>query len=373
MRYGLTRTFRDGFLPLITNLKAMKLSMREGILAGAAAEVATHTRAAALHDITNGMVKGTQFEKAIDWASNRMGMFALFDYWTQAGKMMTSAVANAKLMESIQKVATGQGLIPHGEAVRFLAQNGLTDNYVTDIWKEVVENAGGGKANGVWWPNTENWKNYSNVQAYRAALAREVNNTIVTPGLEKPLYADANILGRMLYQFKSFGMSSTPKILMAGMQQRDAAFLSGSIASLGLGALSYYLWAVATGGKAYTEMMNAPIEKWADEAINRSGITAGLGEIQRVAQTIPGVNNYASFSGRPQTRRPGDNLTDALLGPSFDFLGQAGSVVTGLSQPTQSTVRSAFNLIPFQNTMILREGLEAVESAISAKLPERRN
>lgn len=373
MRYGLTRVFRDGFVPLITNLKAMKMSMREGILAGAAAEVTTHTRAAALHDITNGMVRGSAFEKAVDWASTRMGQIALFDYWTQGGKMLTSAIANAKLMESLEKVATGNGLIRYDEAVNFLAQNGITGNLPQDIWKEVLENGGGGKVNGVWWPNTESWKSGANVQAYRAALAREVNNTIVSPGVEKPLFADANIAGRMLYQFKSFGMSATPKILLSGMQQRDGAILSGSMASLALGALSYYLWAVASGGKAYTEMQNAGIDKWADEAISRSGLTAGFGEIQRVAQTVPGLSSVASFSGGHQTRRPGDNLTEALLGPSFDFLKTAGGVISGLGAPTQGTVKQFFNLLPFQNTMGLREGLEAVEAAIASKLPERRN
>lgn len=372
MRYGLTRTFRDGFAPLVSNLSMFKMNAREARLAGAAMEHVLHTRALAVRDITDTLQRGSKFEKAVDYATNRMGIVALFDYWTQAGKLLTSSITNAKLMESLAKVVTDEGDIPLKQAQDFLAQNSIDGETAVKIWDEVAA-GGGGKVNGVWWPNTESWKNPELVRAYRQALAREINNTIITPGVEKPLLADANMLGRMLYQFKSFGMSSTPKLLMAGLQQRDAAVLSGSMASLALGALSYYLWAVATGGKAYEEMMQGNLDKWADEAISRSGIVAGLGEAQRVAQNIPLIADFASFSGTKQTRRPGDNLVEALLGPSFDFAQNSLGVISQLHAPTQGTVRQFARLLPFQNALLIREAIEAVEAAAGSYLPERRS
>lgn len=372
MRYGLTRTFRDGFVPLVSNLQMFKMNAREARLAGAAMEHVLHTRALAVRDITDTLQRGSKFEKAVDYATNRMGIVALFDYWTQAGKLLTSSITNAKLMESLAKVVTDEGDIPLKQAQDFLAQNSIDGETAVKIWDEVAA-GGGGKVNGVWWPNTESWKNPELVRAYRQALAREINNTIITPGVEKPLLADANMLGRMLYQFKSFGMSSTPKLLMAGLQQRDAAVLSGSMASLALGALSYYLWAVATGGKAYEEMMQGNLDKWADEAISRSGIVAGLGEAQRVAQNIPLIADFASFSGTKQTRRPGDNLVEALLGPTFDFAQNSLGVISQLHAPTQGTVRQFARLLPFQNALLIREAIEAVEAAAGSYLPERRS
>ena len=372
MRYGLTRTFRDGFGPLVSNLATFKMNAREAKLAGAAMEHVLHTRALAVRDITDTLQRGTKFEKAIDYATNRMGIVALFDYWTQAGKLLTSSITNAKLMESLAKTATGEGDISAKEATNFLAQNGINGDVAVRIWDEVAQ-GGGGKVNGVWWPNTESWKDGELVRTYRAALAREINNTIITPGVEKPLIADANMLGRMLYQFKSFGMSSTPKMLMAGLQQRDAAVLSGSMASLALGALSYYLWAVATGGKAYEEMAKGNLDKWADEAISRAGLLAGASEVQRIAQNIPLIADYASFSGTRQTRRPGDNLVEALLGPSFDFAQNSLGTIAQLHEPTQGTLRQFVRLLPYQNALGLREAIEAVEAAAGAYLPERRN
>lgn len=371
MRYGLTRTFRDGFAPLVKNLQALKLNRREAHLAGVATDISAHQRSMALRDVTDEMQYGSKAEKAIEWATNRMGMVALFDYWTQAGELMSSSIANAKIMDALARVNTGVGNMSEKEAVGYLAEIGMDGFAAERVWKQVAD-GGGGKVDGVWWPNTESWKDQEAVRTYRAALAREVTTTIVRPGAERPLLSDVNTLGRMLYQFKSFGMASMPKIVMAGLQQRDSAMLMGSLASLGLGAVSYYLWAVATGGKAYEDMMKAGLDKWADEAINRSGLLGTVSEVQRVAQTIPLLEPIASFSGGRQTRRPGDDLVETLLGPSFGFLTDATGVISGLDEPTQGTVRQARRLLPYQNTLILREALDAAEAAVGNYVPERR-
>ena len=372
MRYGLTRVFRDGFAPLVSNLKAMKLNAAEAKLAGVGTNVSAHMRSMAYRDVTDELYRGSKIEKALEWTSNRMGMVALFDYWTQGGEMLSSSIANAKMMDSLAKLNTGDGNLSEKAATTFLAENGIDGVMAERIWKQ-IQNGGGGKVDGVWWPNTESWTDDKAMRAYRAALAREALNTIPRPGAERALLSDANMIGRMLYQFKSFGMASMPKILMSGLQQRDMAALSGALASLSLGALSYYTWAIITGGKAREEMLNAGLDKWADEAIARSGIVGNFGEVQRVTQTIPLFAPYTSFSGTHQTRRPGDNLGEALLGPSFDFFQKSTGIVAGLDEPTQGTLGQARRLTPFQNTLILREALDAVEGALAGTLPERRS
>lgn len=372
MKYGLTRTFRDGFGPLVSNLKAFKLNAREARLSGAAIEVSSSSRAMAIRDVLDDMERGSPFEKALNWTTNKIGLVALFDYWTQGMKLMTSSIANAKMMDALAVVNEAGGSMTKAEAQKYLNILNINGERAVSMWNEVVENGGGGKVDGVWWPNTESWKDRENIMAYRQALHREINSTIIQPGIERPLLSDANTLGRMLYQFKSFGMSATPKIMAAGMQQRDAAVLSGSLASLGLGALSYYTWAVMTGGASYQQMLDADLDKWADEAIQRSGLIGGLGEVQRVGQNIPLISDYMSFSGTKSTRRPGDNLVEALLGPSFDFGQSAAQVIGGLHDPTRSTLHEFRKMLPFQNTMFLREAIDAVEGAAGSYLPERR-
>jgi hypothetical protein len=384
MKYGLTRTFRDGFFPMLTAFKEIRMSQREAQLAGTANDVILHTRANAMMDIFDDAYRGTIAEKGIHYLSTRMGAIALFDQWTSAMKQFTAGIVNAKLLDSIALVmGDGKGSAREiKKAQEFLAKNNINEEIAQVIWGQVTNGQGGGKVNGVWLPNTESW-NISNPavararRAYRAALVGEVDATIITPGFERPNWMDWNIPARLVGQFKAFGFSSTQRTLMAGLQQHDAAFVNGVMISLALGAVSYYLWAVAAGGDAKKRMVNAlndlDGEGWkvfADEAIERSGVTGVFSEVGKFAHRIPVLRDYASFSGSDSTRRAGGDLSELTLGPTFDLMEKAYGVMVGLDDPTAQTLHMARQLLPFQNVFYFRRLLDQIEQ--SADLPKNR-
>jgi hypothetical protein len=367
MRYGLLRTFRDGFVPLVTNLKALKMSAREGKLAGVGIDALTSQRANSLFEILDDLGRGSKFERGVEFLSGKQGLIAAFSYWTDAMKGITSAIANAKVLDSVMDVVEGKG---SKEATSFLAEVGIDGNLAQRIADQVRKNAGGGKVDGVWLPNTESWTDDVAIRGFRTALAREVNNTIVTPGVERPLWTNASTAGRMLSQFKSFALSSTYKTALAGLQQRDTNFLQGVSISLAMGALSYYLYSVARGGEAYERMQNAGPEEWADEAIARSGVLGVLGLAQDITSRIPATAKISSFSGGRSTRRGGDDLVEAILGPTFDFAKTSAEVITEVDDPTQSTAHKMRTLLPWQNVSYLAWLFDSIEK--SANLKERR-
>jgi hypothetical protein len=313
---------------------------------------------------------GSKFEKGVEWAATKIGLVGLFDYWTSAMKQFTSGLAVAKLSRSIEVMMSanpGKGEL--AKATTYLANKNITPDQMKIIWRNMTSGPGGGKVDDVWLPNTESWskatpEDADALRAFRAALVSDIDDTIVTPGLERPSWVDANIPAKMLAQFKSFGLSSTFRTLMAGLQQRDMAFLNGIMISLALGALSYYLWARSTGGKAETEMENAGIEKWADEMISRSGVMGVFDEVQRAAQHVPFLQQVASFSGRPSTRREGGNVTEALLGPSFDLLEKMGGAVVNIDNNPEAAVHNARLMMPWQNVAYLRQGFDKIEQSI---------
>lgn len=380
MKYGLTRTFRDGIIPMIRNFKTIRMSQREARLAGTALDVVMHTRANSLMDIFDDAYRGTIAEKGIHFLSTRMGAIALFDQWTVAMKEFTAGLANAKLMDAIAIVngekATAKEI---KKAQEFLARNNIDGEIAGTIWAEVTNGKGGGKVNGIWLPNTEDW-NVKDPQvararrAYRGALGGEVDSTIITPGFERPNWVDSSVPARMLAQFKSFGLSSVQKTMMAGLQEHDAAALNGAIGSLALGMISYYLWATAAGGDAEKKMQKAISDGnwavWADEAIARSGLTGVFGDAQKYAHRIPVLRDYTSFSGNDSTRRAGGDLTESVLGPSFDLLEKAHGLITGIDEPTKQTLHLARQMLPLQNVFYLRQLLDKVEQSID--LPEQR-
>lgn len=367
-RYGLTRVFGDAFVPMITNWKAFKLNAREARRMQGGLDPVLQSRGRAMFDIMDDLQRGTKFERAVDHATSKFGLIALFDQWTDAMKQYSGVVANAKMMDALALVATGQGKAGEiNEATRFLAEQGFGPEQIQRIWAQVQSAGGGGKVNGMWWPNTEAWVDADARRWYHSAMHREGDISIVTPGVDSPLWMDQTIPGRMLAQFKSFGMASTTKMMMAGLQQRDMALINGTMISLALGALSYYLYGMAAGGKAYEDMVNADPGKWADEAIDRSGILAILGEVRRIGETIPAVSPYVSFSGQRTTRRGGEDFVGALAGPSADFVEKLASIITGINDPTRSTGHALRLLMPLQNTPIFSAGYDAIERAANLK------
>lgn len=372
-RYGLTRTFRDGFVPLITNFKQIQMAAREAKLAGAALDAILHTRAQSIHDVMDDFGRHSKFERGVEFATNKMGAVALFDYWTTAMKQFSSSVIITKLTDSLDIVMGGAKASAKEvkEAQEFLAAKGLTGETAERIWTQLNNGKGGQRVNGVLMPNTEDWVDGDATRAFRSAIVSEVDSTIITPGVERPVWMTSSTLGRVLGQFKSFGMSSTFKVLNAGLQQRDMAFMNGTIVSLALGALSYYLSSVVAGGENYQKMLKAGPSKFADEAINRSGVLGVLAEGQRFLERIPATQPFVTFSGDRTTRRGGDDIVDVLAGPTFGAGKTAARVLQNLDDPTRSTLHAARQLAPFQNLLYLRQILDQIEA--SSGLPERRN
>lgn len=371
-KYGLHRTMRHTVKMMTGQLKEIKLSMREAQLAGTALDVVLHSRAHAMYDIFDDFRHGTKVEKALQWATTKIGLVALFDPWTAAWKQFTAGLENTVILEAISRTMTGKAT---KKDIEELAARNLDQRTVEVIWEQ-LNAKGGAQVNGVWLPETEAWdvarpEVAKALRTYRSALVGTIDDTIVTPGFERPNWIDSGIAGRLLGQFRSFGLSSTTKVLMSGMQQRDMAYFNGMVISLALGALSYYLWAVASGGKAYEEMIGADLDKWIDEMITRSGQTAVLDEVMRIAQRVPGLSPYASFSGTRSSRREGGDLTEAMLGPSFDALEKMNTVIMGADDPTQNTLHTFRQLVPFQNLFEWRQGWDAIEAAID--LPEKRD
>lgn len=360
MKYGIGHVFSEAFIPMITNFKDFKLAAREGRYAGVATDSVLGTRPQAVLDVMDNLRRGSKFERGVEYATGKQGLLAGFNIWTDMMKMWTSVSANAKIMDSVARVMSKDDK----KAGAYLAQVGIGPQEAAAIWEQAQKAGASEKHNGVWLPNTEVWDTLSDGQRfYRQALAREINRTIVTPGVERPLWTNATQTGRLISQFKSFTFASTQKVVMAGLQQRDAAFLQGVIGSLGMGAMSYYVSSLSSE-KGYADMQNAKLGKWFDESISRSGILAVFGLGQDLLSRIPVTAPYSSFSGARTTRRGGDDLLETIAGPSYgDLANKAANILGNIQDPTESTVHKFRQLLPWQNLIWFRSLLDQVEKA----------
>jgi uncharacterized protein YeeX (DUF496 family) len=373
MRYGMLRTFKQGWVPFLSGALKGNWTNRQLKLAGAAVDLVLHSRAHAITDINDYLVRGSKFEKSLEWLSNRAGIVGLFDYWTTAMKQVAGTAANAEIMDDIRSVMTnsakGKDL---ARAYEHLADAGLGANEVEAIWKEVSKPGGSDIVDGIQWPNTEAWDNKGGaVDAYRQALVRHVESTIITPGVgERPKFSDTSLVGQLLWQFHSFAASSTSKTYLAGLQRGDVKSLYGAMISLALGTFSYYAAAKLAGGRS-EQAMQAELDKgnwghFVDEGIARSGLVGIFGNVWDALSTLPGAAQYVRLGGVQTARTGGDNLLDQLGGPTYDLLKHGTAALADASQVkvTRSTVHNFDLMLPWQNNYLMRRALNTIEGAL---------
>lgn len=379
-KHGFGNTFKYALAPAIRNFKAFQMSAREAKYAGTALDALNHRRALALVDMFEDFGRRSKFEKGVDYLASRMGMYALFDYWTSGMKMIDSAIVNGRVMDAIARIEKGKAT-PGSVSAKtiakdneFLASIGLDGGMAERIWRQMdgLENGGGQTESGVWLPNTESWTDARVQRAYRTALANSADTTIITPGIERPLMTDASTVARMVFQFKSFVFSSQTRTVIAGLQQRDANAVMGVLTALFMGGMSYAAYKTSRG--EWKEMQEEPYEKWMDEAIDRSGLLGVFSLGQQLLQRVPATSPYMSFSGQRTERRASQDLIDFALGPSLNLAKTVSNILVGLDEPTQSTANQMKLLVPFQNVFYMRYLLEQLTEAGSnaAGLPERR-
>src|SRR5690606_20424804 len=117
--------------------------------------------------------------------------------------------------------------------IRKLAAAGINADLAQRITAQFSKH--GDTQSGVLLAKAAAWDDRLAREAFRSAVVRDVDRIIVTPGQDKPLWMSTE-LGKTIGQFKSFSVSSMQRTMLAGIQQRDAATLNGTLLMLALGA-----------------------------------------------------------------------------------------------------------------------------------------
>jgi len=382
MTHGLMNTFGHAWKPLIAGLvnpaqrEINRTTIRQLNYLNVGLEMFTQSRAQGGFDFMADGFGYTRLERGIEWLAQKTPQVALFGAWTDANKVMAGMVTMARLMTGIEDAATGR-LTADSLELRYMAEVGITPQLAERIAAQYDAPGGSTMVNGTRIATPDQWTDYEALRAFGAAMHRESNRIIITPGLERPMWMDQTILGQVVGQFRSFTMASNSKILMSGLQSRDMAlynFLTGTVFSLAMGTVSYYIWANTAGERQRQEMLNASWETWLDQAIYRSGVLGALSIGQDIGSTIPATAPYVSFKGGALSGRRPTSVLGAVTGPSYGTAETIASVLQGLDSPTQSTLSQARKLIPYQNVFYLRRALDMVEEGVGNMLglPERR-
>lgn len=369
---GLGKTMTRGLLPMVGNIKKFKLAAGEVRMAGTALDMVLDTRAQQMADVFDDFGRSSKLERGLQYAGEKFGLVSLMSPWNAAMKQFAGVMIQGRILRAMIEGGSPAEM----KRLRFL---GLDGDMSSRIAKEF--NKHGEKGGGIWNANTADWTDVEASKAFRAALVKEVDAHVVSPGQEKPLWMSTE-LGKTIGQFKSFTFSAMSRQLIRGLQERDAAVAQSVVLGTSLGMLSYYLKTKAAGKEPSSEP-----QKWVIEGLDRSGILGWVMEannmVEKVSQNRVGLNPALGVdpAGRYVSRSP----LEAMLGPSTGLVNDAWNVAgatssavvpdaSGETKPmSRADIHKARRLIPFQNTFYLNWLFNSGEDAVgdAAGLPEK--
>lgn len=366
--HGLTNVLREGWLPYAKYIAGspdlVRMSKAELRAMNVAVEIENSTRGHALAEISETYHPRTSGERAVKFASDRFFLVNMQAPETQAAKQIAGTVAMGNFLRAIK--AEAEGVATKAQVVA-LRESNVDTALSKRIWAEFNKPDGGATIDGTMLPNTGNWTDDRAKMHFIAAITRDVERAVITPGAEKPLWLSTNA-GGVLGQFKTFSVASGNKLLISNLQRRDAQSLQGAVASVALGVLSYRLSTLIRGDK-WPERPQDAIK----EGINRSGLMGPLEDVNMfLSKGSRGTVDIYRLIGadKPLSRNANRSLGSSLLGPTFGKIENVLKVTgaLGAGEWTASDTHATRRLTALQNVFYLHRAFNAAEEGFNSAL-----
>ena len=351
-----------------------KMNMKTTQLGGEALDLWNSSRAMAMYGMDDTIGVFNKFERGMSSMGNLYFTFLnLSNPWNTAVKNIASIYNGTRMLEAIEGLVT-KNKISKVDRAR-LKNLGITDGMAKDIWEQYIK-YGVGKGSKRKWTtygdsyksvrvaNTESWTNKKAADAYHNAIGKQANIDIVTPSKgDVPLWANREI-GGMIAQFKKFGMAATQRMLMRGLQEKDAQFFTGVLLLLAAGA-----GVDAFRQKAFNrDYAKKPFGQKIVDAFDRSGLGGIYSDINNAIERL--ANNEIGLRPLLNAKKPYGTYRDLLNNPIPDVLGPTASQIANISdiawtwgtgKYNHHTARNVRRLLPFQNVWFLDSLFDEVE------------
>ncbi|EDT1794302.1 hypothetical protein YJ91_003585 [Salmonella enterica subsp. enterica] len=308
---GFSNTMR-GYSSLITRSPAFKASRAEQLKMAVGLETILHTRARTMGDLVDSSARTTAVEAGMERVTDAFGKLTMMGHFDDMNK-------------SVNGMITSDGILSGAFAGRRLAKLGINDNMAARIRSEFEKH--GEVIDGWHIGNFEKWDDQHVAGVFQSAVLKDVNNTVITPGIgDTPLWASTP-LGKTIFQFKSFATASYNRATLGGLQEGTGQFYYGTAFQIALGALTYALKQAANG----KEVDWTP-QKLVIEGIDRAGILGPLMEYNNMAEKATGgmIGLGALLGTGTQSRYASRGFIGSALGPTFGLLDTITDVTAGV-------------------------------------------
>lgn len=351
---------------LARNLNGIKLAVKEGQLAGNISERVLGHRLATISEIVDPYASRGPVESFLENMTNVASKWNGIRMLTDMQKSIASVMTQDRILGD---VAGDWGKLAGSERA-YLNYLGIDQSMSERIAKQFTGH--GETVDGVKVANTESWTDDVARRRYRAAMNKDIDSIITTKSVaDVPLFANTPT-GRAMLQFKSFALASHQRVLLRGLQEKPARFVSGLIAMTTIGMMT--TWLKAQSGNRDEKL--ADFDKnpgwWISEGLDKSGIFAVPMELANTFEKATTFNplkaplKAGDEGSRLSQRMQNRSLMGALVGPTGGLIDDAGTVagiparmIKG-DEVTQGQKNAAERLLPFNSYLGFRQMLRHV-------------
>jgi hypothetical protein len=364
MVHGL-KNYMTGIGQLMTNLDAVRLSVKEAQLAGNVLERVLAHRLATIAEIVDPYAARGPIEKTLENLSNVASKWNGIRLWTDGMKSMAAVLTQNRVLKGVENF----GQIKQSERA-YLAFLGIDQGMGERILAQFRQH--GQTLDGVRVAGTENWTDEVARRTYRAAVNKDVDSVIIQKSVaDVPLFANT-ALGRSVLQFKSFTLASHQKVLMRGLQEDQSRMVGGMVAMTSMGMFQVWLKGVFGNRSDKNPEFAANPGWWIGEGVDKSGIVGPLMEVSNVFEKMTGVNPVKSpvqaFDQQNTESQKIQNrsIIGALVGPTAGLIDDT-TTVAGIPRTlaagddvNKGQKAAAERLIPFNSYFGMRQLLRYV-------------
>ena len=353
MTSGIKRGFATQFEMLGNFLgdgKLFKMGKKEAQSFGEAVDMVTGQRAMLFADVGDMFGLANRLEGAMGKVSAINFMYVnLMSRWTEMAKSMASVTIGSRIIED--SISWSKGTL--GDKWKTaLSSSGIDKDMARRIAVQFEQY--GEKTKHNFMANTSQWKDAQAIDAFGAALNKDINITIVTPGLgDTPKWMSTE-LGSTFAQFKKFAMSATQRMLMRGMQERDLDFLFGAMLLMGSGMLIDSVYHKFRFNRDYSKLS---LTQKLLNAFDRSGLAGIYTDVNKAIETLS--DNRIGISPILGEKRPygssGRWKAGTMFGPTGGQIYNIADILfdVGGNKYNHHTAKNVRRLIPFQNVWYL--------------------
>lgn len=316
--HGVRATMREALPALVKNVKAVNIAKADAKALGAVTERVLQSRLASLTDLTDPYAHGSRFERFLLNTSNIFSKATGLGYWNDTMKSIASVMTQNRMMRN---ALDWKGAGKTEQA--YMAFLGIDEDMASRIAKQFQKY--GMEEDGIYGANARLWDDVAAQRAWAAALNKDVDRTIITKGVaDTPLWMKTN-WGRLLFQFKSFGLASHQRVLIAGLQERPQRLAEQMVFATSLGMLISYLKYIERGDYEEANRFLKNPGLWVANGLDRSGILSIPFEISNTAEKLgyPGIISAAQAiaqdpdRGGSASRYASRGVAGALGGPTI--------------------------------------------------------